>query len=786
MTMLFYGHRFRALCSAASILVAIGAAEARSARPAMQVADMIETARLQTGDALPVAADVKGARQRIGEGVAMSPRYKRFVSFVVRASLAEDRVFVDVITARLDSLASASDVRKVATFSSRFRGNTDLLVAYERMFQWVGDDAIALRWEDDRQKPQVFRVDLNSGKTDQLSRDPAGVAFFGLNEQGVLAYSTKIVPSPGAGNELETGGFVRSGDAYALAAGRIGKGSLLGDAWNRKWYLKRPDEEAAALDISGQGLELDQARFISFSPDGRWLLILGTPPEIPSSWDAYTDDYVRIFVRDERLNPRRGALAIQLKQLYLVDLRSGGSRPILRAPQSFWPKASWAHDSSGVAFGPASLPQPTDNEGLSGKAMVEIDIPSGEIRRIPVDEALVKSGRLDALHWTERDQLVMASSDVRSAAIKRGDDWVVAIPSAVQAGAPKIEVELRQSDNDPPQLYAVDRVTGAQRLVFDPNPGLARRFTLGHVEPLSWTAPDSRQWHGKLYYPASYRKGRTYPLVIQTHGQAANGEFSLNGLGGWRPALGVGVSVYAAQPLAGKDIMVLQMEDQSFTSGPQEAEAYMQAYDAAVDQLAESGLVDPKRVGLQGYSRTGWHVLYALTHSDREYAAAIVSDNIDAGYMQGTLSPGYYEHEIGKLPFGEGMKAWLENSPTFAVDRVRTPLRVQADGVTEPAGLLGPWEFFSRLRQLGRPVEYHVVPDVTKGSHALQNPAQAYASQQGAVDWFDFWLNGHEPDLGDDQGRAEELRAMRKAQERLSKHPRPPLLEWSALPRNGR
>jgi hypothetical protein len=26
----------------------------------------------------------------------------------------------------------------------------------------------------------------------------------------------------------------------------------------------------------------------------------------------------------------------------------------------------------------------------------------------------------------------------------------------------------------------------------------------------------------------------------------------------------------------------------------------------------------------------------------------------------------------------------------------------------------------------------------------LQNPGQRLASQGGTVDWFDFWLNGHE------------------------------------------
>ena len=44
-----------------------------------------------------------------------------------------------------------------------------------------------------------------------------------------------------------------------------------------------------------------------------------------------------------------------------------------------------------------------------------------------------------------------------------------------------------------------------------------------------------------------------------------------------------------------------------------------------------------------------------------------------------------------------------------------------------------------------RPVELYMVPDIEHGSHSLQNPAQCLASQQGALGWFDFWLNAKTP-----------------------------------------
>ena len=210
---------------------------------------------------------------------------------------------------------------------------------------------------------------------------------------------------------------------------------------------------------------------------------------------------------------------------------------------------------------------------------------------------------------------------------------------------------------------------------------------------------------------------------------------------------------------------MLQVEDKTTTdvlATPREPEMYMAAYEAAIEKLAASGLVDREKVGLVGYSRTGWHVEYALTHSRFRYAAAITSDNLDGSYLQSLLLwSDEHAKNTGARPFGDGLKVWLERAPAFNADKVRTPLRLQI----ESGGLstvLAKWEMFSRLRQLGKPVEFYVIPDVEHGSHGLQNPAQCLAAQQGAVDWFDFWLNGRE-DL--DPKKAQQYARWRKLRE---------------------
>jgi dipeptidyl aminopeptidase/acylaminoacyl peptidase len=206
--------------------------------------------------------------------------------------------------------------------------------------------------------------------------------------------------------------------------------------------------------------------------------------------------------------------------------------------------------------------------------------------------------------------------------------------------------------------------------------------------------------------------------------------------------------VFAAQPLANRDIAVLQMEDkgiENIVRTPAEAEMYMAGYEAAVETLTASKLVDRDKIGLAGFSRTGWYVEYALTHSKMHYAAAVVCSNTDPSYMWSAALGWSAEasEDIGEIPFGDGLRVWLERSPGFNADKIHTPLQLQSDGYGLPS-IAMYWEMFSRLRYLRRPVELYMVPDVEHGSHAMQNPGQLLASQQRAVDWFDFWLNGHE------------------------------------------
>jgi len=55
---------------------------------------------------------------------------------------------------------------------------------------------------------------------------------------------------------------------------------------------------------------------------------------------------------------------------------------------------------------------------------------------------------------------------------------------------------------------------------------------------------------------------------------------------------------------------------------------------------------------------------------------------------------------------------------------------------------------------------------IPHGTHILEKPWERAVSQQGTVDWFDFWLNGHQdpdPTKAEQYHRWRELRKLGEA-----------------------
>jgi len=311
------------------------------------------------------------------------------------------------------------------------------------------------------------------------------------------------------------------------------------------------------------------------------------------------------------------------------------------------------------------------------------------------------------------------------------------VPSKVAAATTVPALRIDQGLNTPPRLVAVDPATQTKHVVYDPNPSLLTLHRFGREEVVHWTTKAGDAQAGGLYWPPDYVPGRRYPLVIQTH--------SFDSTAFW--PYGVHSTGQAAQPLANAGILVLQIADPPLEVSvtPREAPSFQATVEGAIDALNQRGLIDRTKVGLHGFSRTCFLSLYFLTHSSYSIAAAQLTDGVDLSYVQYLiLAPlagadtRLEEMVNGGPPFGATLAEWLKRAPGFNLDHLTTPLRLTALG---SGSLLLEWEPYAGLLLQGKPTELLYIPD---GSHILIKPWERLTSQQGAVDWYRFWLKGEE------------------------------------------
>jgi hypothetical protein len=292
--------------------------------------------------------------------------------------------------------------------------------------------------------------------------------------------------------------------------------------------------------------------------------------------------------------------------------------------------------------------------------------------------------------------------------------------------------------NTPPALVARDNGTGKSRKIWDPNPQLAE-INMGEASVYRWRDAAGRQWSGGLVKPPDYTRGRRYPLVIQTHGFDP-GQFLVDG---------ATTGANAARAMAARGMMVLQVKEINVAHlTPQEAEIDgRNGYQAAINQLAKEGLINPQRVGIIGWSRTGWYVLNALTHAPRMFVAASLVESTHGDLTQywwlvdydlGPVLANSIADGMGGSPNGSGIGKWLAGSPEFNTTKIVAPILFEQH---EPSALIFGWDLYAALRAQNKPVELLYIRN---GSHNLTRPLERLASQEMNSDWYDFWLNAHE------------------------------------------
>lgn len=673
--------------------------------------------------------------------VSISPDGTRYLLVLEQGDIPRNGTWVQLVSGLTTSIQAA---RRWKTIARMFSRSTAPLQDLIKDVRWSTDSShIIFLWDDGEHPQRIVTVNVATGRTRTICAYSTPIAIYDISRDGrTLIFMAQGKHDLARESELERTGFaVTEQSLRSILEGNF-------DGWTPYLHYDTFVRSGASESLR-KVHESEDAWFLPplllrISPNGHYALSVQPARNAPVDWDNYTNYlFKHDYLPAARMDPSGPNL---IEKYSVIDIADSGAHALWDAPVNLSAKTLWSPDGASLIIGPTFLPIRSANSlGLAGEAVVEVNVVTGKFASIPVPHSAGVS--YAPTRWIEDGTLVVTPSEAEHSSgnlyfRKICGHWkrIDHAPSKADLGK-GVRIDVVENPNTPPAVYAVDRRSDSRALLFDVAPGL-RRFTLGRVQLVHWSATDGRAWSGMLYYPVGYRPGRKYPLVIQTHGYSAT-QFSLDGSF---------TTAFAAQELANRGIAVLQAGGPdsgsiNFTVTPGEPKVYAAGFDGAISHFVGTGLVDPNKVGIIGFSRTGWIVEYMLTHPQTRLAAAEVADNMDASYVQYVISDGpvraEFEADLGARPQGRGLEAWSLLSPGFNAYRVETPLRIEVDSGPIDS-VLSAWEMFSNLRYLGKPVELFVIPDIQHGVHILQNPAQRFASQQGTVDWFCFWLEDKE------------------------------------------
>lgn len=658
-----------------------------------------------------------------------SPDYARFVIVVERGIPESNEREFSLLLFRSDQVLRHPVPNRLVVMRSK--SNRDGI----RNVKWL-DNANLVFLGESHGTSQVYSLGIEGKRLTKITSHPTPIVDFDFNPKvQEVVYAAEPIPLS------SEAAYERCARGYAIT------NQALDDIPRSMEDCKQPSL-LDGFELFVQRRHLPAKRFslkdfymtlkpISISPTGKYAVVAVLLRKVPLGWSEYEDPFVR---KEALAFSNRGPFS-WVTQYVLVDTSSGDSRPLIDGPVEISQGAIvWSPEGESVAVSGAFLPLDIEDplELQSRKAhafVVEMNLQTGTLTKIS-DKQLI------ATRWAGTNNDLFLRAPYRNVERgdatyqKRGTDWLEVPNYKAPSVRTHASVTLEQGLNSPPKIFATDSEHTEKQLLLDLNPQF-EMLQFGKVEKVTWRAKDGHEVEGGLYYPPNYKPGNRYPLVIQTHGFTAE-EFWINGP--WN-------SAFAAQPLAARDILVLQVghatekgADGKAQDTPEEAPRQMRVYEGAIDYLDGLGMIDRSQIGIIGFSRTVYWVEYTLTHSSYHFAAATVADGFDGGYVQYLVNP-YAKREWSTVnggdPFGTTFELWRERSPSFTVDRLRTPVRMEGYGGI--SAVIGNWEWYAKLVLLDRPVDLIYIPD---GTHLLVKPWERETSQQGNVDWFCFWLKG--------------------------------------------
>jgi dipeptidyl aminopeptidase/acylaminoacyl peptidase len=171
---------------------------------------------------------------------------------------------------------------------------------------------------------------------------------------------------------------------------------------------------------------------------------------------------------------------------------------------------------------------------------------------------------------------------------------------------------------------------------------------------------------------------------------------------------------------------------------------------AAVKAALATGMVDPKRVGLVGHSWGGYEASFIPTQTNL-FAASVAGAPITnllsfygaIHWGPGLPEPAHFETGQARMdvPFWVDLPAYLRNSPTLFVDKLKTPMLIFFGDKDGTVDFRQGVEMYNYARRAGKQL---VMLVYANEDHSAREKPNQIDYHRRILQWFGHYLKGED------------------------------------------
>jgi len=288
-----------------------------------------------------------------------------------------------------------------------------------------------------------------------------------------------------------------------------------------------------------------------------------------------------------------------------------------------------------------------------------------------------------------------------------------------------------------PDLQVTDESFRELRKVSDANPQKSQ-FLWGTAELVHFKNADGVPLSATLYKPENFDPKKKYPMIVYIYERLSQ---NVHQFVEPRPSHNINPAYYVSN-----GYLILE-PDIVYTIG-YPGQSALKCVLPAVQEMVDGGFVDENAIGIQGHSWGGYQIAYMVTQTNRFRAVAAGAPvaNMTSAYDGIRWGPGLprqfqYEQEQSRIggSLWEYPMRYIENSPLFQADRVKTPVLMIHNDADDAV----PWyqgiEYYLALRRLGKEVYFFSYNGEPHGLRRRPNQKDYTAHLQ---EYFDYFLKG--------------------------------------------